>query len=227
MRTKLTLLIACVSLPMVPSASAAEVETETPPAYYPITLSLDAGPFSGIGAAVAWRPCDHFGVRGGVHYADFSFSYDMDDGDTVATFDADILYQSAHLTLDYYPSKTSSFRISAGLLLNRNEFNFTTTGTVDIDGTTYTGEELVTDVDWDDVMPYVAIGGDIFRFGKARRWSMGWEVGVAFGEPDTTVSNPTGGIAQGDLDTVQQDFEDVFSELKLWPILKLSLNYRF
>jgi hypothetical protein len=222
----------CGCLTVVAEDNAAgAVEAESRPDNYPINLGIDIGPFSGVGGSLAWRPFDHFGIRGGGHWMDVSlpsFEYDLNEGGSTGKYDVGVLYQGAYATLDFYPSKKRSLRISAGVLFNQNEFNLDTSGTIEIDGTTYNNEQVNTEVAWDDPMPYLAIGGDMFYFDDAHRWSMGIEFGVAFGEaPTTTVTNPTGGIPQADLDSLQQDFEQVFGDLEIWPILKLSVNYKF
>lgn len=231
MKTLRCLLISVISLGALQQASADESQTASHPNKYPIELSIDVGPWTGLGAAVAWRPFDHFGLRAGVHWADMSmpnFEYELDEGGSTGNFDLDALYKSAHLTLDYYPFAKRSFRISAGIFANQNEFTLEASGAIDIDGTTYNNEQVNTEVEWDKIMPYIAIGGDLFYFDKAHRWAMGMEFGIAFGDaPTVIVSNPTGGVAQSDLNSLQQDFEDVFEDLKIWPVLKLSLSFKF
>ena len=180
-------------------------------------------------AQVAWRFLDHFGVRGGMHYLRWTTpDFEFDDGGSTTTFNARVLLQSEPLTVDIYPWKNRSFRISAGVLLNQNEFSGNSVGDVEIDGTTYPGEQLNVDITQDDVCPYIGIGGNFCYFDKAKRWALGGEIGVAYtGSPSVLVSNPTGGIPQSALDSERQDIEDDVEDIKFWPVIKLSVSFRF
>lgn len=195
---------------------------------YPISINAEIGT-TGIGGTVGWRFLDHFGVRGGMHYLSLtSPDYNIEDDASTTTYNARIYLQSEPLTLDIYPWKKSSFRISAGILFNQNEFTGNSTGNVEINGNAYPGEQLTFKITQDEFCPYVGIGGTFFYFDKAKRWSMGGEIGVAYtGSWSVSVANPTGGILLGDLIQEQQDLEDDIKNLKFWPVLKLSVSFRF
>jgi hypothetical protein len=200
---------------------------------YPISINAEVGT-TGIGGTVGWRFHDHLGVRGGMHYLswsspDFDVEGDDSEGDeSTTTYNARIYLQSQPVTLDIYPWKKSSFRISAGVLFNQNEFTGNSSGDVEINGITYPGEKVTFKVTQDEVCPYVSIGGNFFYFDKARRWSMGGEIGVAYtGSWDVKAANPTGGIPQSELDQEEQDIEDEIKDFPFWPVLKLCLSFRF
>jgi hypothetical protein len=75
------------------------------------------------------------------------------------------------------------------------------------------------------VAPFVSIGMN-FYLDKARHWSIGGELGVAYtGDPDVTLSTTTGLVPQSDLDLEAQEIED--GAWKFYPIVKVSLNYSF
>jgi hypothetical protein len=220
--------VTCLAIGFNLPAGAEEGSEHEP---HPFGLSVDVGPFTGLGGILIWRPFDHFGVRGGLHYAKVSlpeFEVENEYGGTDATYDFEVVYQSAPLTLDFYPWKSRYFRISAGVLLDRNEFSTEATGNIEVNGNPYPGEQLNSTVEWDDYAPYLAIGGDFFCFDKAKRWSLGWEIGAAYtGSPTVTVVNPTGNIPQGDVDAAQKDLEEGVESVTFWVVAKLSLTFRF
>lgn len=194
-------------------------------------VSLDAGGgwgVLGVGGSVFFRPVEHFGLRAGFQYAEFGLKQDAEyDGDPSA--EVDWLYQSAPVTLDYYPWKNNYFRISAGVLVNRSEITVTGSGDVEIDGVSYPGETLNSKIQPPEISPYLAIGGDMFCFDKAKRWALGWELGFAYGgDAEITMENPTGGIPPGDLAKAKQDFEDDYGKYFGAVVsFKVSLIFRF
>lgn len=195
---------------------------------YPISINAEAGT-TGLGGTVAWRFLPRLGIRGGMHYLRYTTpDFEVEDDESITTYNARLQLQSQPLTLDIHPWKKSSFRISAGVLFNQNEFTGNSSGDVEIDGITYPGEQLTFRVNQEDVCPYIGIGGDFVRFGKARRWALGGEIGVAFtGTWDVSISNPTGGIPSDELEKERQDIQDELKDIKFWPVLKLYLSFQF
>lgn len=220
---------AIVAVSIVAALGAHAQESEAPEERdYPISINAEVGT-TGIGGTVGWRFHDHLGVRGGMHYLSWTTpDYNIEDDASTTTYSARAYLQSEPLTLDIYPWKNSSFRISAGILFNQNEFTGNSIGDVELNGTTYPGEQLTFKITQDEFCPYVGIGGTFCYFDKAKRWSLGGEIGVAYtGSWDVTVSNPTGGIPQGDLDQESKDIEDDIKNFQFWPVLKLSISFRF
>lgn len=195
---------------------------------FPISINAEAGT-TGLGGAVAWRFLPHLGIRGGMHYLRYtSPDFEVEDDGSTTTYNTRLQLQSEPVTLDIHPWRNSSFRVSAGVLFNQNEFIGNSSGDVEIDGTTYPGEQLTFRVDQEEVCPYIGIGGDFVHFGKARRWALGGEIGVAFtGTWDVSVNNPTGGIPPDELEKERQDIQDELKDIKFWPVLKLYLSSRF
>jgi hypothetical protein len=224
---KIKNIIAIVQTTLLLSAWAQEARIEeprkAPPDYYPINLGAEAGT-TGFGGMVAWRFHRHFGIRGGMHY----FSYDHKDNIEMVTYDATLRLQSEPLAIDIYPWLQRSFRISAGILINQNQLTGDSVGTFEIEGTTYANESLTFKATQDDVCPYLSIGGNFFYFDRAHRWSLSGELGVAYtGSPDIILTNPTGGVSAADLAKAQQEIDDEVRDFKFWPVIKLSLNFRF
>jgi hypothetical protein len=194
-------------------------------------VSLDAGGgfgALGVGGSVFFRPVEHFGLRAGFQYAEFGFDQDAEyDGDPSAQ--VDWLYKSAPVTLDYYPWKNNYFRISAGVLLNRSEITVTGSGDVEIDGTPYPNETVNYKIQPPEISPYLAIGGDMFCFDKAKHWALGWELGFAYGgSAEITTENPTGGIPPSELAKATQEIEDDYGKFFGAVVsFKVSLIFRF
>jgi hypothetical protein len=207
--------------------------------YQPLSVGIEAGTL-GLGGAVSWRFSDHFGIRGGVNYLNYE-----DDAREIEgiTYDSELRLQSYPLALDIYPWKDRSFRITAGVLFNQNEL----TGTVpdpggpgitfvdigsgnydvnaDLSGMSVSAEQ-------DEFSPFISIGGN-FYLDKAKHWSIGGELGVAYtGSPEATISigNPTTALTPGfqaDKAAEEAELEDKMEDYKFYPIVKLSLNFSF
>jgi hypothetical protein len=227
MKSNNTRAIIAVSLILALGVHAEENESSDTKAY-PISINAEVGT-TGIGGTIGWRFLDHLGVRGGMHYLSWtSPNFTFEDDASTTTYNARIYLQSEPVTLDVYPWKNRSFRISAGVLINQNEFTGNSIGDVDINGTTYPGEQLTFKITQDEFCPYLGIGGNFFYFDKAHRWSMGGEIGVAYtGSWGVSVTNPTGGIPPSELVQEQQDIEDDIKDFKFWPVLKLSVSFQF
>jgi hypothetical protein len=229
-----SLVVACSSNAQEIDSTAAPIPTaepqlESPEAkVYPLSVNAEVGT-TGVGGTIGWRFLSHLGVRGGMHYLSYTTpDFDFEDDVSTTTFNARMYLQSEPVTLDIYPWKNSSFRISAGVLFNQNEFTGNATGNVEIDGTSYPGEQLKFKITQQEVCPYVGIGGNFVSFGRAKRWSLGGEIGVAYTDTwSIALTNPTGGIPQSELDKEQQDLQDEIKDFKFWPVLKLSLSYQF
>ena len=212
---------------------AEEPESNLPPApdYRPFTLGLEAGT-TGVGGSAHWRFLNHFGVGGGFNWLNVSFP--ELEGDNVR-IEADLKFQVAPLTLDIYPFKKRSLRISVGMAYNGNEFSGSSTYTeaTVIGDNTYSPDEIGTlSLEaklGNRFVPYVGIGGIAFHFDKAHRWSLGWEVGLLFsGKPEVSLksSNTVPGLAE-DLERERQSIEDDLSGLRFYPVAKIALSYSF
>jgi hypothetical protein len=200
------------------------------PNYRPFTLSAEAGSI-GIGGTVRWRFLNHLGVGAGFNTLGVSFNAEGDGLD----LDANIRLQAAPITLDVYPFKTQSFRISAGVAFNGNEISSRRTFTEDqeIGDNIYTPAEIGTlslDVDLgDEVVPYLGIGGVLIYIDKAHRWSMGWDAGVMLtGSPDITLASDRASAALvADLEKERQSFKDRLKAFKVWPVGKIAVSFSF
>ena len=219
------------------------------PAYQPFSLGAEAGT-PGFGGSISWRFADHFGVRAGFNYFSYSSSGDEFLGEKieaqdqlqnptgVATINTKLHLMSEPLGLDIYPWRKSTFRITVGIMLNQNE----QTGVVPADpvaqqtyyviGNNPLGYDsaaigdLTMKIKQQPVSPYVSLGASYF-FDKAKHWSLGGEIGVAYtGNPEVTLSTGTpNSVNPADLNAEAQKMQA--NAWKFFPILRIGVNYSF
>lgn len=214
--------------------SAVAADESGAPDYRPFTLGLEAAS-TGPGLSANWRFTDHFGARAGVN-GFFGASIDVGDRDIEGiNYDTSVKLMSEPLALDIYPWKKSTFRVTVGILLNQNEVEgvvpqdpvFGQTF-IDINGTSYDSAsigDLNMKLEQPAVAPFISVGMS-FYLDKAKHWSIGGELGVAYtGDPDVTLSTTSGLVPQGDLDAEAQEIED--GAWTFYPIVKVSVNYSF
>lgn len=218
-------LMACGSISFTASAAEATTsEFSAPPLYRPWTLGVEAGT-TGAGGTLSWRFADHWGVRSGFDYFEYS-----DSGFAIKdlSYDAKIRVMSEPLTLDIYPWKKHSFHISAGVQFNQNQLS----GTAVDSGTIIPPAVLGTlhlNVEQQPVNPYLSIGGNFFYFDRAHHWAMGGELGVAYtGEPKVSLTSSfSGPVIDAGLRYEQNRIQDYANQFKWWPVVKLMVSYSF
>jgi hypothetical protein len=186
----------------------------------------------GFGAEMTGRLSKEFNIRAALHPLP-SFSYTGTESDVEYEFDIQLL--SAMAGLDWHPGG-GGFHLSGGLLLNRNKVdaNGRAAGSYDIGGRTYSGAQVGSlrgKLTFKDLAPYAGLG-----FGNAvnpqKKIGIGLDLGVVFsGSPtlDLTASGPISGDAQfqRDLDQEERDAQDDLSQFKVYPIVSVSITYRF
>lgn len=214
--------------------TAAAAEASDAPDYRPFTLGVEASS-TGPGLSADWRFAEHFGARVGVN-GFFGASIDIGNRDIEGiNYDTKLKLLSEPLALDIYPWKSSTFRVTVGIMLNQNEVEgevpqdpvFGNTF-ITIGGNSYDSASignLNMKLEQDLVAPYVSIGMT-FYLDKHKHWSLGGELGVAYtGSPDVALSTSTGLVPQQDLDAEAQQIED--GAWQFYPIVKVSVNYSF
>jgi hypothetical protein len=220
-----SLLLAC-GIASISSSLSQAAQTETPE-FRPLSLSLDAGTM-GAGGELRWRFLDHFGIRGGGDYFQYTYHGDIES----AKYEAKFRLQSEVVTLDWYPWKNRSFYVSVGALFNQNRLTGTSDSfqKVNIGGGSYTlnpGDYLQLKVEQEPINPYLSIGGNFFYFDHAHHWSLGGELGVVYsGSPNVTLDS-NAGIPLANLEKERKNIEDKAKDFQLWPVLKLALTYSF
>lgn len=190
-----------------------------------MTLGVEAGTTGG-GGSVSWRFADHWGARSGFDYFEYS-----DSGYAIKelNYDAKMRLMSEPLTLDIYPWKEHSFRISVGVQFNQNRLTGTAVDTGIIIPPAVLGT-LNLNLEQQLVNPYLSIGGNFFYFDHAHHWAMGGELGVTYtGDPKVSLTRtgPPSALLDAALRAEQNRIEDYANQFKWWPVVKLTVSYSF
>ena len=197
----------------------------------------------GLGVFAAWDVSNTFAVRGMVNY----FGQDLDRHEAGIEYEVDLQLQSVGLILDWHAFR-NSFRLSGGAFLNQNEFSGMAEGSdIEIGENEYSGV-INALVDFDSVAPYLSLG---WSSGRGRSGlSFGIEAGVLFqGTPKLSASGmvtedgitcdfsvseagqatacPALGVLKVDLEAEHRELNDELESYQLYPVLSLSVSYRF
>ncbi len=193
-------------------------------------LSAKAGTL-GLGLEAAASINTHFDARVGVNA--FIRGYSGTESDI--KYDIDLTLLSFAGLIDWYPTQ-AGFRLTGGVLLNKNSLDLkaTSSASYDIGGTTYTAAEVGTlkgELDFKDLAPYAGIGWGK-HFGRKSSWSLNFDLGVMFqGSPklDYTTDGTLSSNAafRADLDREMQDAKDELDKFKYYPVVSVGVTYRF
>jgi len=196
-------------------------------------FAVSAKPIStlGLGVEGTARILPKLNARLGINYYPYTYDEEEDDVD----YDIDMNLFSGSALLDWHPF-AGVFRISAGLVLNRNELDMEArpTGFVEIGDQEYAPAEVGTlsgDVDFRSVAPYVGIGWGN-AVGEDKRWGFVCDLGIVFqGSPDADLA-ATGPIAsdptfQADLAKEEENLEDDLDFFKYYPVISFGISYKF
>ena len=180
----------------------------------------------GWGAEFGVGFTDWFTLRATATTGSVSGNYEEDDLD----YDAELDVGGYGLLADFFPMR-GTFRLTAGLLANRNEVDLKAVPTVPIDigGNTYPPALVGTLsglVEFDGTVPYFGVGWGNVASGRR----FGFLVDIGFihqGSGQVGLSSSTGLIPQSDLDAEAAIIEDDISDFDFWPILSFGLAIRF
>jgi hypothetical protein len=208
-------------IPQAPVEPAVKVIPAQPP-HRPLMIGGELGTLGG-GVVGRWQFADHLGV--GVAYDYLSATYNGKiQGNEYRTH---LRLATIPITLDGYPLNNNYLRLSGGIVINRNHFTGSSTGSVDLNGTTYSGTALL-DIKQQPVNPYFAVGGN-FYFTRDHRFSMGGELGFLYsGEPRVHLRlNPPNAGVEAQRRQEESDIRHYARYAEIWPVVKLSINYSF
>jgi hypothetical protein len=188
-------------------------------------VGLKAGTY-GLGAEFGVGFSSWFTLRATATTGDLSGDYDEDGID----YDASLDVGGYGLLADFFPMK-GTFRLTAGLLSNRNEIGLEAvpTAPIEIGGTTYPPAAVGTlsgDIEFDSSVPYFGVGwGNV---AKGRRFGFLVDLGfIHQGAGNVTLSSSTGLVSQSDLDAEAAAIEDDIQDYDFWPIVSFGLAIRF
>jgi hypothetical protein len=186
----------------------------------------------GIGADATVGILPRLNARLGINAFNFGMKTTADD----IGYDLDVRLLSFPILFDWHPFKTGGFRISSGLVINKNKADLEARSLsgYKIGDSTYTpGElgDLSGKLDFDTFAPYVGIGWGNVLGGNAR-WTFTCDVGVVFqGDGDISLkangpiaSDPT---FQSELEKERRDLEDDLDDYRYYPVIAIGISYKF
>jgi hypothetical protein len=190
----------------------------------------------GGGLEVAKGLTPWFGLRGGINY----FTYDYNGKESDIEYDLNLELKSFGLFADVHPFK-QAFRISAGFLINGNEFSGRgkITGTsFEIGDRTYNSNEIKSlgfDLSYNTFAPYLGIGFDT-TFGDDDRWGFVFDLGILFsGSPEASFSYDDSGLQTSaerqtlrkEVEKEKKEIQDSLDDFEFWPVVSAGLVYQF
>ena len=201
----------------------------------------------GFGAEVTIGLVEQINVRVPFNFINYSDDLEEDGID----YEADLRWRSFGVLVDYHPFK-GGFHVSGGLLSNGNKIDILATGdqNFEIGDREYRSDpndplSLTGKLDFNSVAPYLGIGWGNPILGNSNLYFK-FELGVMFqGKPKVALrgdgsavdSNDNSFDVNGDtleaqvfraeLEDERRTLEDDISEFTLWPVLGISLGWRF
>lgn len=192
----------------------------------------------GVGPEVSYRLSEHIGIRGNVTLLSVSGDINSDG----ITYESKIKLQSGGVMLDAYPLG-GGFRVSGGLRVNGNKASGLASPNSDtsytINGTTYSAADignLRAETDIKNLAPALTLG---YGGGLSNGLVFGIEAGALFqGSVKIKPLTLTGACAGSsppatcatvvaDLDAERRSVNDDIDRYKVYPVLQLSVGYRF
>jgi hypothetical protein len=207
----------------------------TTAAHADIGLTGEVGT-TGIGFHASLPVKPQLNARVGFGYLGYSYSGNTNGVD----YDMSLRAKTYDALLDWYPNEDSAFRVTAGLAYNGNKIDVhakpNALGSYTVNGNTYSAVDVgqVTGkVDFGKVSPYLGIGWSTGR--KEKGWSVSSDIGVLFqGSPNTELNvsgckapEPVCSQFRADVARERSALNDEVSRFKLYPVLRIGLNYKF
>ena len=180
----------------------------------------------GIGPEIGYRASTKIGVRANATFLNFSHGFDSDD----LNYDGKLKLNSFGGMIDFYPFD-GGFRVSGGARYNQNKARAvaTPTGNASVGGQVFTPAQIGTltgRATVKDFAPALTLGyGSSFGSG----FTVGFEAGALF-QGKVRLRNftsSTGLIPQARLEAERLDLQDDVDDYKVYPIVQLTLGYRF
>ena len=209
-------------------ASVAALVMSLNPAVADIGVSPKAGTL-GAGVVISKGYGEKFSINIDLN----TFSYETTRAENNIDYDVDLDLQTAGLLGNYHPF-SGSFRLTAGVFYNNNEFDLTgkpTAGTYQIGDTIYTAAQvgtLVGKVTFDSTAPYIGIG-----WGNRPEKHFGFtlDIGALYqGTPDLELA-ATGALSNpalaADLERERQQLQEDLNDYEWYPVISVGLYFRF
>ena len=199
-----------------------------------LAATVDLGS-TGFGLHLTTPLAAQLNARVGLNYANYS----SDGNTTDVQYDFKLKLATVDALLDYHPFG-SAFRVSGGIIHNGNRIDVNArpnaNGSYTINGRSYSAAsvgQMKGDIEFRKVAPYLGIG-----WGNAVQtagWGFGMDLGVAFqGAPKTRlVSTGCAALAAvctmiaNDVAAENAKLAEEVKDLKLYPVLRVGVSYRF
>jgi hypothetical protein len=208
------------------------VSAEDVPLANPTAMSIDAGTL-GYGVSLWHSFNDAFSINGGYNWLNYNKSFNTSDVD----YRGKLKLSNFPLMVNWHPMK-GTFRLVAGAIIGENKVdvagNPAGNFTYEINGVTYTAAQVGnlngTGKFGNSVAPYLGLGWTTHR--RTKGFGFFSDIGVMFsGAPKVTLraSGPISSDAtfQSNLAQEVQKLNDEIDVVKVFPVMRLGLMYRF
>lgn len=201
-----------------------------------VGVTLDAGT-TGAGVHLVVPMESNLNGRFGANY----FKHDFNRTTNNVDYAIKGKLQTYDILFDWYVREGSVFHVTGGLVYNGNKFNATgqpnQLGKFTLNGTSYSTADvgvLSGRIDYRKAAPYLGIGwGNALKSNS--RWSFNTDIGVFYqGNPNVHLASVGCAAAKTVCDALVKDvaaerlrLQDDTDSLKVYPVLRGSLNYRF
>ena len=210
---------------------AAAFSALTLPAYADVTINGKVSTL-GLGMEVAFPMVQSIDGRIGLNTFKYNNINKTSTSNGLATdYNGDLNLSSLEALADWHPF-TGSFRMSGGLIYNKNNLNMTarpTGGSVNIGGQTYTGvtsgQYVNAAIEFKKVAPYLGIGWG--RTPKNTGLSFTSDIGIMYqGSPKANVTTNVPG-ASASINQANSDLNSSLSSYKFYPVISVGVGYTF
>jgi len=179
----------------------------------------------GIGPEISYALNRNFDIRGNATFFSISHGFSGAMG-----YKGSAVLGSGGLMIDYHIAG-GGFRISAGARINHNKARVagTPANGATLNGTSYSAAQIGTlraNADFATIAPTVTFG---YAGNLGHGFKLGIEAGAMFsGSAHLKPFTATGvGVADADLQAERQRIQDKINPYKVYPILQISVGYRF
>lgn len=171
------------------------------------------------------------------------FQHDFDHTSNGAQYSVKGKLQTFDMLFDWYLRDGSPFHLTGGLVYNGNRFDAVSKanqqGLITVNGHTYTAKDvgqLKGRIDYRKAAPYLGIGwGNALAAANKGKWSFNADLGAFYqgksnfelGSYGCTVAKLVCDVLNTDVAAERLRLADDVDSLKLYPVLRASLNYRF
>jgi len=162
------------------------------------------------------------------------FKYNKKDKIGQINYDAHLKLLTAGVLLDYFPSNTSTFRMSIGAYYNKNKITATATpsSNVKIGNTTYTPAQIAqidTSITFNKLAPYIGIGWG--NKPSKSGWQFNFDLGVMYQGTPKVNTKVTTNVAipglQNNIEVETNKIRDDIKKYKWYPVVSIGISKSF